>query len=111
MYALYKDSLLSRVFRIFRGMISITNLPDRTGVQMHCMCSVRAVWAACRLQLHCNCTAISLEWNCSVYLQPPLQIHSMYSSVSAVYTAGHCRYTAVRAGRLNRLYVFKCWAE
>ncbi len=88
---------------------------------MQCMCSVYAVWAAGRL--HCFCiaycmyTAISLECNCSVqshhsvsavhtvvssvsevYLQPPLQIHSMYWSVSAVYTAGHCRYTAVRSG-------------
>ena len=89
----------------------------RTGVYMQCTCSICAVWAACRLHwlcsAGCNYTAVNLECFCSVetwyhkrrhhsvcavhtvacsvsevYLQPPLQIYSMYRSVSAVCTAG-----------------------
>ena len=52
----------------------------------------RSNWSAYAVYVQCTCSVSE------VYLQPSLQIHSMYWNVSAVCTAGHCRYTAVRSG-------------
>ncbi len=46
--------------------------------------------------LHVGCIGFAVR--AAMYVQPSLKVHSVYWSVSAVCTAGHRRYTAVRSG-------------
>ena len=84
-------------------------------------CGNEQNWVTICKLVHCRYTA-AVQCTCShhsvnavhtvacsvleVYLQPPLQIYSMYWNVSAVCTARHCRYTAVRSGLLHLDWIF-----
>ena len=68
-------------------------------VQCTSICSVSAVFLQAG---SANCSMQCVR-SVLIILQPPLQIHSMYWSVSAMCTSGHCRYTAVRSGYKDRV--------